>query len=117
MTIENYLATHLATKTSGKLIDRIQSRGFKLFHNGRDLRIWPESLSTPAQREYLREHRKEVFEEVLSLWSKPIRCQECRHFDGGRCRIGMSKSIHEGGYHSTDLHHCKGFSHCESIIE
>lgn len=108
MTIENDVATHLATKPSTKLTDRIQNRGFKIFHNGRDLRLWPDGLATPEQKQYLLDHRQQVFGEIHSLWAKPVRCLDCLHH-AKPCDIGMTQSIHEGGFHPTDLHHCKGF--------
>jgi hypothetical protein len=108
MKFENDIATHLATKPNEKLTRRIQKRGFKIFHNGRDLRLWPEGLETAAQKQYLLDHRQEVFQEVHSLWANPIRCLDCQHHTK-TCELGITQSIHEGGFHPTDLHHCKGF--------
>lgn len=103
----NQPATHMTTKAT-PITDKIRANGFRIYHNGRDLRLWPDGLSTQRQNEFIQQRRTAILAEIHSLWSNPVRCNECRHW-AQKCVIRVSKPIGEGGWCQFDLHHCTEF--------
>ncbi|MEY4685927.1 MAG: hypothetical protein RLZ25_2386 [Pseudomonadota bacterium] len=100
-------ATDMATFQT-PITDKITAKGFRIFHNGSDLRLWPDGLATRNQNQFIQQHKMKILAEVHSLWANPVRCKECRYWVH-ECRANFTKPMWEGGWSAFDLHHCSAF--------